>query len=139
MSLKRWLAEGRVRRHRTTRNEIQDLWEVVGRDLLDASIAELSPDRRFATAYNAILQLATIILLLNGLRTTGKGHHALTFLALGELTPRIPKKKRIYFDACRRKRNLADYDAAGRVSESEVEQIIREALVLQEIVSGRLI
>ena len=40
MSLKRWLAEGRIRRHRTT--------------------------------YNAILQLATIILLLNGFEQRGR-------------------------------------------------------------------
>ena len=39
------------------------------RDLADSAIKEISADRRFATAYNAVLQLATIALryvILNG-------------------------------------------------------------------------
>jgi len=42
---------------------------VVERDLADASIPQLSPDRRFATAYNAVLQAAKAITYCEGYRT----------------------------------------------------------------------
>ncbi len=32
-----------------------------------------------------------------------------------------------YFDSCRVKRNIADYDYAGIASESEVKELIKEA------------
>jgi len=56
MPYSRFLRERRIRKHRTNAQEIANLFEVVERDLADASILQLSPDRRFATAYNAILQ-----------------------------------------------------------------------------------
>ena len=31
-----------------------------------------------------------------------------------------------YLDSCRRKRNIADYDTAGVISDSEVEEILEE-------------
>ena len=48
-----------------------DLLRIVDRDLKDASILELSADRRFVTAYNAALRLATIVLRASGYRTPG--------------------------------------------------------------------
>jgi hypothetical protein len=38
--------------------EISDLRDVVERDLKDARVDMISAGRRFATAYNAVLQLA---------------------------------------------------------------------------------
>jgi hypothetical protein len=64
------LADGRVRPHRTSAKEVADLLRVVDRDLTDAEIPQLSTDRRFATAYNAALQLATIALCAAGFRAT---------------------------------------------------------------------
>jgi hypothetical protein len=60
MNLAELSAEGRLRPHHTSPKEVADLLRVVDRDLADAGIAQLSTDRRFATAYNAALQLATI-------------------------------------------------------------------------------
>lgn len=40
-----------------TRDEIEQHFKIVLRDLRDAKFPELSPDRKFATAYNASLQL----------------------------------------------------------------------------------
>lgn len=70
------LREGRIRKHRTNAQEITSLFEVVKRDLADASLPELSPDRRFATAYNAVLQAAKAIMYCQGYRTKGSGHHS---------------------------------------------------------------
>lgn len=54
---------------------MDDLLRVADRDLADAEIPQLSSDRRFATAYNAALQMATIALYAAGFRACGAGHH----------------------------------------------------------------
>ncbi len=82
---------------------------MVERDLKDAKLDELSADRRFATAYNAVLQLAKMVIACAGYRVIGAGHHQTTFEAL-----QIAMGKQVsglvpYFDACRRKRNQVDY------------------------------
>ena len=56
----------RVRAHRTSPREIHDL-----RD-----------DRRFATAYNALLQLTKIVIACEGYRVVDLDHHQTTFQAL---------------------------------------------------------
>ena len=64
--LKDLLAEGKLRRHRTSPQEIADLFDLVDRDIGDASVQGLSADRRFAIAYEAALNLATITLYCRG-------------------------------------------------------------------------
>jgi hypothetical protein len=56
----------RVRVHKTSQQEIDDLRTVVERDLKDAKLGALSCDRRFATAYNAVLQLSKIVIACEG-------------------------------------------------------------------------
>jgi hypothetical protein len=51
MDFKRWLAEDQLRTHKTNREEIRGLLEIVERDLNDASVPDLSTDRRFLIAY----------------------------------------------------------------------------------------
>lgn len=80
MSWQNLLANRIVQPHKTSVNEIHDLRLVVARDLADASIAALSADRRFATAYNAVLQLSKIVIAVAGYRvTSGAGHHQKSF------------------------------------------------------------
>jgi len=61
MSLQRWAANGWLRPHKTSTQEISDLLSIVDRDLIDAE-AGISPDWRFGIAYNAALKLAKTIL-----------------------------------------------------------------------------
>jgi len=125
--LQRWLDAGALRRHRTSRHEITDLLAVAERDLRDARVTALSLDRRFATAYSAVLQLATIVLAASGLRVTAqRGHHAVTWQALPELMGDDVGDTAVYFDSCRTLRNRSDYDRVGIVSEAEVEELLRE-------------
>lgn len=126
MSLQEWLNEGRVQRHRSSAQEVGDLFRLVERDLADAALTRVSPDRRFATAYNAALQLATVALRVSGYRATGTGHHSVTFQALPEVMGAEVQDRADYLEICRRKRNVADYGRVGEVSESEVEQLIEE-------------
>lgn len=126
MSLKSLLDSGRLRRQRSSKREIADLFAVVDRDLEDAALEGLSTDRRFATAYNAALQLATIALRSKGYRAAGPGHHKTTFEALPLIMGRELKERADYFDACRSKRNVTDYDKVGQITESEAIELIEE-------------
>ena len=127
MPWKKLLADGRLKKHTTSPEEIADLFRIVDRDLADAMIPQLSSDRRFITAYNAILQLATIALHAAGYRTASSGHHRTTLRALPEILDPEVKDLAGYFDACRRKRNVTDYDRAGEISDAETEEIVNAA------------
>jgi len=126
MRLKELLAEGKLRRHQTSAKEIADMIELVDRDLADAAISQISTDRRFATAYNAALALATIALHAAGYRTTGSGAHWATFQVMPEIMHPSAQARADYLDNCRSKRNVTDYDRVGEVSETEVREIIEE-------------
>jgi len=127
MSLKRLLDQGRVRRHKTSKKEIRDLLELANRDIKDAKIDGLSADRKFATAYNAILQLSTILLYAKGYKTKGVGHHATVFEAMKDIMGGDYHALADYFDSCRAKRNITDYDYAGGISNTEAQELISEA------------
>ena len=127
MPYERLLREGRIRRHRTNPQEIARLFQVVERDLADAAITALSADRRFATAYNAVLQAATAVMYSEGYRAHGIGHHSTTFEFLKEAMGPGITSLADYFDDCRRKRNRADYVGAGYISVTEAEDLLKEA------------
>ena len=117
----------KIKPHKTSRREIEDLRDVVERDLQDAAVEALSADRRFATAYNAVLQLAKMVIACAGYRVSGLGHHQTTFDALElALGPSISGLA-AYFDTCRRKRNQVDYDLVHAVTETEMEELIEKA------------
>lgn len=127
MSLQKWIDEGRLQRHITSKEEIENLFRLVERDLKDAKIKQLSTDRRFATAYNAALQLATIVLLTAGYRVKAiSGHHWVTIIALPEVMGKVQKGRADYFNACRAKRNVTDYDRVGEISEAELKELLKE-------------
>jgi hypothetical protein len=127
MGWQKLVEAGRIREHATSRQEIDGLRAVVVRDLADAGLADLSADRRFATAYNAVLQLAKMVIACAGYRIGGPGHHryslAVLPLALGEAVEDLAR----YFDVCRRKRNTIDYDLACTASETEADELITKA------------
>src|SRR5580658_5829137 len=104
------LTAQRIRAHKTSPREIYDLRAVVERDLKDAKLDDLSDDRRFATAYNAVLQLTKIVVALQGYRVTGMWHHQTAFQALEIAMGRSIIPLSTYFDLCRRQRNQVDYD-----------------------------
>ena len=101
---------------------------LVARDLADATVAGLSADRRFATAYNAALLAANMAIACAGYRVTAKtGHHKITFnsikLALGSGADKYAD----YFETCRRKRNVIDYTRSHVATETEANEILQKA------------
>jgi hypothetical protein len=101
---------------------------LIERDLADSAIAALSADRRFATAYNAALQAATMTVACAGYRIAATpGHHRLAFdaakIALGKTAdPYVD-----YFEICRRKRNTIDYMLSNVATETEAEELCLQA------------
>ena len=47
------LAGRDIQRHRTSKQELDNMRTLIARDLADSGVDGLSADRRFATAYNA--------------------------------------------------------------------------------------
>ena len=133
MNLKDLLNQGRLRQHKTSKKEIENLVALVRRDIKDAKVESLSSDRRFACAYNAVLQLATILLYCKGYKSEGTGHHFTVFQAMKIIMGNNYYKLADYFDSCRSKRNITDYDYAGAISDSEAKELIEEAEKFLEI------
>jgi hypothetical protein len=128
------LEQGRLYRQPPNRREIARLLAVADRDLADANVGGLSLDRRFATAYSAALQLATVVLRASGFRTSSAsaGHHATTLSVLAELMGPVQSDRATYLDACRRTRNQADYDRIDVVSEPDLLELLDDTLAFRD-------
>ena len=127
MTWQQLLSSNRVRAHRTSKQELDDLRTVIGRDLQDAGISGLSADRSFATAYNAALQTAKIAIACAGYRVIGQGHHQVSFEAVELAVGPSVSTLVAYFEICRRKRNMLDYDVANVVSDTEAKELLQKA------------
>lgn len=136
MSWKNLLANRTVQNHNTSKQEMENLRELVSRDLRDAGIEGLSADRRFATAYNAVLQLSKMAIACAGYRVAaGVGHHQKTFEAVKTaLGTYSAENLADYFETCRRKRNNIDYDAAEVVTETEADEILNKSREFQTLI-----
>ena len=134
MSFERLQAQGRLRPHRTSQSEIRQLLRLADRDIADAQVKGLSPDRRFLIAYDAALALATIPLHCSGYQTHGHGHHWVTFQSLSHLMGDEVRDTAAYFDLCRTKRNVSAYDRSGQISQKEADELIGEASAFKSIV-----
>ncbi len=141
MTLSDLLSNKIIQQHTSSVNEISDLRKLIQRDLKDASIEELSSDRRFATAYNAALQLSKMAIACAGYRVRfGGGHHQKTFEAVKAVIPQADIESLAdYFDLCRRKRNDIDYDAAEIVSDSETEELVKKAKEFENLIENWII
>lgn len=122
MRLQQWKANGWLQTHQTTPAQIADLLAIVDRDLED-SMRDLSPDWQFGIAYNAALKLCTVLLYASGYRPEKNLAHYRTLAALPLILGDSRKDDADYLDTCRAKRNTAEYDTAGTVSQSEADEL----------------
>ncbi len=124
MSLERYVENRWLRREPTSAQEIADQLGIVTRSMNDAGVQDISDDLRFYTSFNAILALANTALRASGYRTTTQpGHHIRTIETL-EYTIGADSKLIRKLLAFSKKRNAASYDAAGSVSNQELQQIL---------------
>lgn len=122
MTLQDWFSSGWLKRHTTSRQEIADLLKKVDRDILEAAKEEITLDWRLAIAYNACLGCATTALRASGYRLPGgAGQHYRTIQSLRYTINPDPRTV-ISLEAISKKRAIANYDAAGRITEAEVKE-----------------
>ncbi len=126
MGLQQWLEHGWLRAHKTSRVEIENLLQIVNRDMEDAE-SDISTDWRFGIAYNAALKLCTILLYAEGFRPERTLQHYRTIQALSVILGKEREKDVKYLDTCRNKRNIVEYDYVGGVTERDANELIEFA------------
>lgn len=132
MSLSDWLKHGWLRPHKSSAQEIGDLFAVVNRDLRDCAAKGLSDDWRFGIAYNDALQAAHAALAAAGFETLkGDSHH---FRAIQSLEYTIAADQSLVrrFDAFRKKRNAGVYERTGLISGRDADEMIQLAMEVRD-------
>ena len=124
MSLKDWLNNGWLRPHKCTSEDIQNLFEIVDRDIADAE-SGISPDWRFGIAYNAALKLCNILLYAEGYRPEKNLQHYRSIQAMPLILGKDRKKDADYLETCRTKRNTVEYDYVGGASEADADELVK--------------
>jgi hypothetical protein len=131
MALKQWADNGWAHRYKTSPREIAGIVAVVERDLNDAA-RDISADWRFAIAYNAVVKLCILLIYAAGYRVERILQHYRTIQAM----PLILGKKRQadadYIDACRSKRRVLEYDAAGGITEQNADELLQFAKTFKQ-------
>ena len=113
------------------RKKLQICFGIVHRDLEDAW-GSISTDWRFGIAYNAALKLCTILLYAEGYRPEKTLQHYRAIQSLPVVLGNRYEKNAKYLDACRSKRNIAEYDYVGGVTEDDVEELVAFVNELRE-------
>jgi len=123
MTLEQWQAEGLLRIHKTSPQEIAELLTASDQDLTDCETPGLSAVWRLNIAYNAALRCATAALAVAGYRPAhGESHHVRTIRSLA-YTLGLDAAAVNQFDAFRKKRNVSAYDRIGPVSDHEAKEM----------------
>lgn len=133
MSLNVWAKAGWLKPHAPTKQQVAAIFGVIDRDLADSK-QSLSPDGRFNIAYNAALQLCSIVLLAEGWKPDKLNAHHRTISSLPVILGNERQDDADYLDACRGKRNGLEYDAAGKVSAAEAKELRDFVVELRETV-----
>jgi hypothetical protein len=132
VTLKDWEANGWLRPHKTSRQEIGNLLAIVRRDLTDARLEGISDDWRFGIAYNAALKLCTILLYAGGYRPMQNLAHYRTLQVLPLILGKDRKADMNYLETCRTKRNTVEYDYAGGATDADADELIEFAEHLEK-------
>ena len=118
---------GKIQRHKTSAEEINNLFDVSKRCLEDASQTNISLDLRFISAYQAALAAAEALLYAYGYKAPKGNYHYMTWEGLRNISDDHIKQTIILFDVARQKRGNAFYDRTDVISETEFDELFREA------------
>jgi hypothetical protein len=131
MSLTNWHAAGWLVEHKTTPEEVRDLFAVAERDLKDSAVPGISSDTQLGLAYNAALQVSGAALAVAGYRASRERKH---YATLQSLTHTIGADAKLVarLDAFRKKRNIGDYERVGSTSPKEATELRELAKELRD-------
>src|SRR3989338_9120142 len=79
MALENWFQAGRLIKHKTSEEEIEAIYGVIGRYFKDASLKGLSSDQKYILSYQAALEAAMTLIYCYGYKPTKIGHHYTTW------------------------------------------------------------
>jgi uncharacterized protein (UPF0332 family) len=125
MTLQNWESNGWLKSHKTSRREISDLLKVVDREISDAGQMVISVEAQFTHAYQAALLLCTALLYASGFRASREAHHYRTISAMPLILGDERKGDADYLNACRNKRNDADYRLTGAITEGDANELLQ--------------
>lgn len=132
MSLELWLRNGWLQQDEVSVAEIQQLLQVVDRDLADAQVVGLSADGRFQHAYDAALQLCMLALRATGYRVRkGQGHHKHGIDSLRYTLGEKWSETADHIERCSRLRGQAVYERIGVVSGQDADDLLQTATQLR--------
>ena len=132
MSLELWLRNGWLQQVEVTVAEIQQLLQVVDRDLADAQAVGLSADGQFQHAYDAALQLCMLALRATGYRVRkGQGHHKYGIDSLRYTLGDKWSETADHIERCSRLRGQAVYERIGVVSGQDADDLLQTATQLR--------
>lgn len=138
MSIDSFLKRGVLVRQAPSKEEIDDLFKIVERDLNDSKATEVSYDWQFGIAYNAALKLATILVRAAGYRVKGQGHHMNTIALIPDFLGKDKKEYSDYLDTCRRMRNRVEYSQVGGATKKDVVELQEFVVEFQTILLAHL-
>lgn len=127
MSLEDLYKFGKLEKHKTTAEEIENLLKVAERCVKDSSQDTISLDLRFISAYQAALAAGEALLYCLGYKAPKSNYHFMTWEALRQTLDKSFKDTLILFNDARAKRAEAFYDHAHVTSETEYKEILEEA------------
>jgi len=127
MSLEDLYKFGKLEKHKTSPQEIKDLFGVAERCIKDASQSAISLELRFISAYQAALASGEALLCCLGYTAPKTNYHYMVWEALRQILDNSFKKTLILFNDARSKRGEAFYDHANVTSETEYKEIFEES------------
>lgn len=138
MTLADWQANGWLRAHTTSREEVAGLLAAANSDLRDAATPDLSPAWSFSIAYNAALHLCTLVLATEGYRADRDQKHYRSITALRLALGKEVAELVGFLDQCRTMRHDVTYEGTRSISRKEANELIRAVGELQALVASWL-
>lgn len=125
MSYDDLLHEGRIRPHRAEPEEVTARLTLAHARIGDAGLSGLSSDGRFVFAYDAARSAAEAVMAAEGYRVaSGVGHHETVFRCLLVAAGGRWRKTALELEQARSKRNAAEYDEWGLITETEADRLL---------------
>lgn len=127
MALENWFEQGRLIKHKVTKEELTAIYGVIGRNFKDAGIKGLSSDQKYILSYQAAFEGGLALIKCHGYRPIKTGHHYTVWQCLKELLDEKERKAILLFENAAKKRSKLSYDTAGLASQKEADEMYKEA------------